>query len=128
MMPEAVLDASALLALIHREPGSEVVRALVKGAWMSSVNWAEVAQKSIARGRSLPSLKEDLEAFGLEIVPFTSEQADIAASLWEPTHHLGFSFGDRACLATAISMSARAITADRIWGDLDVGIQVQVVR
>ncbi len=43
-----VLDASALLALINREPGWEVVARAAAGddATISAVNYSEVAQKA----------------------------------------------------------------------------------
>jgi len=125
---EAVLDASALLALLHSEPGGEVVEPLLDRAAISSVNWSEVAQKSIERGRPPGPLREDLEALGLQIVPFTTQEAEMAAHLREGTRHLGLSLGDRACLATAITLGARPVTADQRWRLLDVGTPVQVVR
>ncbi len=47
-----VLDASALLALINNEPGSDVVArgAAVDDATISSVNYAEVLQKAARLG------------------------------------------------------------------------------
>ncbi len=45
-MASALLDASALLALLHEETGSDQVRsAVVAGAAMSAVNAAEVAAR-----------------------------------------------------------------------------------
>ncbi len=38
---------------------------------ISSVNWAEVAQKSIAGGVEVDGLREDVEALRLSILPFT---------------------------------------------------------
>ena len=43
-----VLDASALLAYLQDEPGSEVIDEVLAESAMSSVNWAEVIQKAIA--------------------------------------------------------------------------------
>lgn len=45
-----VLDASALLALLHKEPGSALVEQVLDGAPVPTVNWAEVAQRSLCRG------------------------------------------------------------------------------
>jgi ribonuclease VapC len=41
---------------------------------------------------------------------------------------LGLSFGDRACLALAKSLVAPALTADRSWARLDLGIAIEVIR
>ncbi|HEX6405037.1 MAG TPA: hypothetical protein VF003_18055, partial [Pseudonocardiaceae bacterium] len=39
-----VLDASAVLALLYREPGHDRVAGLLGGAVVCAVNWAEVVQ------------------------------------------------------------------------------------
>ncbi len=44
-----VLDASALLAYPHDEPGGARVESILHGALISTVNWSEAAQKSIDR-------------------------------------------------------------------------------
>jgi ribonuclease VapC len=54
---KAVLDASALLAYLQNEPGSEVVEAVLVESAISSVNWAEVVQKSIAAGVDVTGLR-----------------------------------------------------------------------
>ena len=46
-MSSWVLDASALLALLNREPGSEKVVAALPDAVMSSVNLSEVVAKLV---------------------------------------------------------------------------------
>jgi PIN domain nuclease of toxin-antitoxin system len=43
-----VLGASALLGFLQNEPGSDQVEAVLSEAVISSVNWSEVVQKSIA--------------------------------------------------------------------------------
>ena len=45
-----VLDASALLALLLREPGADLVTELVAGAFVSAVNWSETRQKLAQHG------------------------------------------------------------------------------
>ena len=45
-----MLDASALLAYLHDEPGSETIDFMLDESAISSVNWTEVVQKSIAGG------------------------------------------------------------------------------
>ena len=45
-----VLDASALLAWLHRESGGELVGTVLDGASISAVNWSEVIQKSLQKG------------------------------------------------------------------------------
>jgi ribonuclease VapC len=123
-----VLDASALLALLHSEPGAEIVEEALERAAISSVNWSEVHQRWISRGVDVTGLRADTEALGLEIVPFTAEDAESAGELWAPTRHLGLSLGDRACLGLARRLALPVLTADRAWLDLELGIQVTTIR
>jgi ribonuclease VapC len=45
-----------------------------------------------------------------------------------PTMPSGLSLGDRACLALARLRDLPAVTADRAWAKLDLGIPIEVVR
>jgi ribonuclease VapC len=127
-MSKVVLDASALLALLHQESGAEMVRTTLPESVISAVNWSEVWQKTIERKVSTDGLWEDLEALGLKIEPFTSEQAELAAQLREPSRSLGLSLGDRACLALALNLKITAMTADKVWETLVIQIPIQVIR
>lgn len=124
----AVLDASALLAYLQDEPGSDAVENLLLESVLSSVNWAEVVQKSIAGGVDVDGLRDDLECLGLMILPFTPEEADVAGRLWRQTRQYGLSLGDRACLSLALRMSAPVLTTDRAWANLGLTLEVRVVR
>lgn len=124
----SVLDASALLAVLHGERGADVVKTFLDGAAMSAVNWSETVQKVSARGLHIHGLRTDVEAVGVTIVPFDSEQAEAAASLWRQTRSAGLSLGDRACLVLASRLGLPAITADRSWDALHIGVDVRVVR
>jgi PIN domain nuclease of toxin-antitoxin system len=44
------------------------------------------------------------------------------------TRAYGLSFGDRACLALARRLGLPALTAERAWAELDLGIPVEVLR
>ena len=127
-VPRYVLDASALLALLHDELGGESVRPLLPAAVMSSVNWAEVVQKCVARGVDVDGLRSDLGSLGLRVWPFSADDAEDSGRLWSTTKALGLSLGDRACLAMGQRLSLPVLTADRVWGSLDVDFPVQVIR
>lgn len=126
--PATVLDASALLAMLHAEPGGDFVQRLLQTAAMSTVNWSEVVQKALDRKVEVQGLRQDLEALGLKILPFTADQAERTAYLRAETQHLGLSLGDRACLALAAELGLPAVTADRVWKDLTFGIEIRVAR
>ena len=125
---KAVLDASAVLAYVQDEPGSEKVEAAFAGSVISSVNWAEVVQKSIAGGVNVDGMREDMEALGLAVFPFTPEDAEVAARLWPETKPYGLSLSDRACLSLGLRLEAPVLTTDLAWASLVLSIPVQVIR
>ncbi len=128
-MSRIVLDASALLAVLNREPGAEKLTPhLLSAATSSTVNLAEVQSKLVSRG-----IKPD-EAWEATISPireaavFTDQQAKIAGSLIARTSAFGLSLGDRACLALGIAFKAPVYTADRSWKNLKLGVRIHLVR
>jgi PIN domain nuclease of toxin-antitoxin system len=123
-----VLDASSVLAFLHDEPGAERVWSVLSQAVVSAVNWSEVVQKSLRRQVDITGMREEFVQAGVVFSPFTVEQAEIAALLWDKTRHLGLSLGDRACLALAMEQQLPILTADRAWSGLDLGLQIQLVR
>lgn len=123
-----VLDASALLALLHAEPGAAVVEGAVEEAAISAVSWSEVQQRRVVHGVEETGLRADVEGLGLTIEPFTAEDAEQAAELWAATRSLGLSLAARACLALTLRLGRTALTADRAWLELDVGVDVQSIR
>ena len=44
------------------------------------------------------------------------------------TRPLGLSLGDRACLALAIQRKAVVYTTDAAWKNLNLGIEIKVIR
>lgn len=125
----SVLDASAVLAYLQDEPGSDAVKtALDDGALISTVNWAEVIQKAHAADVDIAGLGNDLISLGLGLEPFTTTQAEIAGGLWTRTKRLGLSLGDRACLALGLEKGGAIYTADRTWTQLDIGIAIESIR
>lgn len=123
-----VLDASALLAYLHQEPGHETAGAVFPGAAISSVNWSEVVQEALSRGVDVSGLRDDLAALGLTVIPFDAADTEAAAHLWAQTHALGLSLGDRACLAPGVRLNARVYTADRAWRRARLPISIQPIR
>ena len=126
--PAYVLDASALLAVLNRESGAEVVAPLLGRAAISSVNWTEVLQRAIALGMEVGDVRDELTSLGLRILPFTAEDAEPTARLWSLTRQAGLSLGDRACLSLARKLGHPALTAERLWAGLDLGVEVRLIR
>jgi PIN domain nuclease of toxin-antitoxin system len=127
---DAVLDASALLAFVQSEPGSSRVAEILErgGAEIGAVNLSEVVAQSVLRGRPLSEVREELEKLNLHVLAFSEEDAYAAAALRPLTRHLGLSLADRACLALAQRLGVPALTTDRAWGSLRLGIDIQLIR
>ena len=123
-----MLDASALLALLLGEPGSEAVYAVLPQSRISSVNLSEVVSKLGERGVPDDVIASSIAAVGLGVVPFDRAQAMHAGFLRGTTRHAGLSLGDRACLAAAAVSGAIALTTDRAWTMLDLDIAVELAR
>jgi len=122
-----VIDSSALLAVLQKETGYLTVIPLLNGSLMSTVNLSEVLQKVEQKNLQIVNLMSNLQTMGIEMIPFTTEQATLTATLWARYSSLGLSLADRACLALAQSRNAIAVTADRNWADVS-NIQVQIIR
>ena len=123
-----VLDASALLAYLKGEPGGDRVDGVLPESVMSSVNWAEVIQKSIAANVDVDGMLDDLQALGLVVEPFTPEDGEMAGRLWEQTRQYGFSLGDRACLSLGLRLGVPVLTCDRVWASLNLFLDIQAIR
>ena len=127
-----VLDASAVIALLRDEPGADVVRELleavdaesVAAGLISAVNLTEVIERL---GDDLPELIGGDRAI-IATVPYDEIHARAAAAMLQPTRTPGLALADRACLALARVMSLPAVTADRLWSGVDVGVDVVQIR
>lgn len=123
-----MLDASTLLAYLQDEPGHEQIDVVLAEASISSVNWAEVVQKSVAAGVDIEGMQQDVCALGLVILPFIAEEAEYAGRLWQQTWQWGWSLDDRACLSLGHRLQAPVLTADRTWTTLDLPVIVHLLR
>ena len=123
-----VLDASALLAFLFREPGHEMVASEIASACISTVNLAESLGRIARDGHDPQPLLTGLSESTLEIVPFSPEQALLCARLMAQARSLGLSLGDRACLALAMERGLAAMTADAVCAALDAGVEVVLIR
>jgi ribonuclease VapC len=98
------------------------------GALISSVNLTEVISKMLDRGLSLEQVDDQMNDFSVVTVNFDGDLAIQAGVLRAATRHRGLSLGDRACLALAIREGLPVMTADRAWSDLDLPVEVVLIR
>ena len=109
-------------------PGGETVAAMLPNARIGAVNLAEVVAKLQERGVPDNEIDRSLADLDLDVIPFDREQALVSGKLRVKTRSAGLSHGDRACLALAVVLNAAAVTTDRGWAELDVGVQLIIAR
>jgi ribonuclease VapC len=127
-MAEVVLDASAILAYLLGEPGADVVAAVLLRSLVSPVNVAEVIGKLIDRGFSADAAEAAMGQLGCEIVPVDAAIGREAGRLHEQTHGRGVSLGDRFCLSLSARTGLPAMSADRAWKTLGLGVEITLIR
>ena len=127
-MGNVVLDASAVLAHLLGEPGGEGVEAVIANAVISAVNLAEVAQRLIETGASDAEALAVVENLPCDVASLDAAAAVQVALLRRATSVRGLSLGDRACLALGKRLGLPVYTADRAWAELDLGIEVVLIR
>jgi len=123
-----VLDASAVLAVIQEEPGAERIEAHLDTGCISAVNLAEIVGKLQDRGLGDNEIDELIALLDLDTRIMDREGAVFMGKLRQSTKVAGLSLGDRACLSLAHSLGATAITMDRAWKDLEIGVAIEVAR
>lgn len=124
----AVLESSALLAYILAEPGADNVKQYIGRASISAVNLSEVVARLADKGASETMVRSQLDKLRLSVCGFDEETAYLTGMLREKTKKVGLSLGDRACIVTAARLGLPAVTAERLWAELDVGVEVVLIR
>ncbi len=110
-----VLDASAILAFVQDESGSETVEdAMAQGSVCGAANWSEVAQKVLAAGRDWDLVRALLVSYEVRVEAVTADDAEWAARRWRAG--AGLSLADRLCQALGERLDVDVLTADATWG------------
>ncbi len=127
-MIEWVLDASAILAELFGEPGSERVSRARPRAVVSAVNYSEVIAKLIDEGLSASAAEDAAEQLRCEVLEADKHRSALAALLHLHTRRKGISLGDRYCLQLAMEFGVPLLTTDRRWASLGLDVQVELLR
>ena len=127
-MSSVVLDASAVTAVLRKEPGYENVIPRLRGSLISSVNLAEVTCLSQARGSSAEFDELAIRQMQITEVPFDRDLRRIVSFIYGKTLGGSVGFADRTCMALGLLKGLPVITGDREWLDYDVGVEVQLFR
>lgn len=123
-----VVDSSAVLAVVFDEPGAAKVAGAVDGALISSVNYSEVLGKMLERGWDPDLARRIITGMRLMIVGFDAAAAETTALIQQQTRSNGLSLGDRACLSLATMRNAKVLTADKAWRELDIDVEIELIR
>lgn len=127
-MTSVVLDASALMAFLHSEPGGDVVWEALSDAVISAVNYSEILKKSIERGKDPQQVAAQIRKLALPIIPFDEAHASSAAELYPLAKPHGMSFADRACLSLGVMRRNTVLTAERDMRLVTIPIKVRLIR
>jgi ribonuclease VapC len=125
-MTDVVVDSSAILAVIKSDLGAQRANDEARGGRMSALNYCEVVGWLAERGSSTAEIDNVVAPFNLTIEHFDNARALAAGVLKAKGRNI--SLADRACLALAIELGLPVITGDRVWRDLDVGVEVRMFR
>jgi ribonuclease VapC len=110
MTTAIVLDTSALIALLLKEPDAELIASALVSATairMAAPNWLEVAMVAMARRGidGYQQLKQILERLQVEVVASDRANAEIAFQAWiqygKGRHPAGLNYGDYFAYALA---------------------------
>ncbi len=123
-----VIDASALLALLLKEPGHEKVAERLSGSLMSTVNLSEVLARLVRHGIFPEESHPKIGELGITAVSFDLDQAIIAASIRDTTRTSGLSLADCCCLALALRDQLPVLTADKVWQSLGLALEIELIR
>jgi ribonuclease VapC len=122
-----VIDTSALMAFVKREPGGDRVGPRLAEGIASSVIFAETLSKLALQGYDARSIRVGLLAAGLTVETVGLDEVQGVVAL----HSLALrkiSLADRFCLALALDRNLPVLTADRPWIDLGLPLKIELIR
>ena len=102
--------------------------AVLRASAISAVNLAEVIINLIDHGVPAEQAAFLTDQLGCEVLDADRRRAAAAGTLHARTRRTGVSLGDRFCLALAQELGLPALTSDRRWKDLDLGVEIQLIR
>ena len=127
-MSSIVLDASAVLAVAHKEPGADVVLKAQSQAILSAVNHAEVVSKLLQKHIAFEELQLFVSEVFPRVIPFDLEQANEAGRLHAATRKHELSYADCACIALAAVRGIPLLTGDRKWLKIETKVEIRLFR
>ncbi|WP_407540959.1 PIN domain-containing protein [Deinococcus radiomollis] len=129
-----LLDASAILALLRREPGAQQVQNALRQqpCFVSSVTLTELEGKLIGRGEyTAAQIRSAVERIAplMDELAFNAECRGYATFYYARKSPYDLSLGDAACLGTAEAHSMSVLTAEQNWAKLpDLPFGIELIR
>ena len=117
---KALLDSSAIIALLKKEAGYKIIEDVIATSSMSSVNFSEVISVLARSNVTDSDINEIIADLIPEIIPFTQDISILAGKLITVTNIYGLSLGDRACIATGIIHNFKILTTDKAWQECQI--------
>jgi PIN domain nuclease of toxin-antitoxin system len=127
MAADAIVDTSAVLAFVFNEPGGAAILEW-RSALICAVNHAEVVGKMIDQGADDMVIDLTLRRVSYRVEPLDEHRAAATARLRRIPLAKSLSLGDRACLSLAMQTGLPVLTADRAWSELELGVDVRLIR
>lgn len=128
----AVLDASAIFAIIKGEPINFAPDDILEHAVATTYNIAEVANKMVLKKQvTHPEIWILLESMISHPYNIDMQLSELATSFSEVVDaSFGISLGDKYCLALGKLLEKPIYTADRAWKQFEslLGVQINLIR
>ncbi|MEI6729468.1 MAG: type II toxin-antitoxin system VapC family toxin [bacterium] len=126
----SVLDTSALICFVKKEPGWEVVLdVLEQEILINSANLAEFYTWITRNNNDLEKAIELVKDLEITVQNFDEIDAAAVAKIYPKTSPFGLSLGDRAAIVTAIRLKTKVYTADKIWKEIKLAdLEVVLIR
>lgn len=122
-----IIDTSALVAFVKREPGGEQVGPRLAEGVVSPVILAETLSKLASQGFDARSIRDRLFIAGLMVEPLGPDDVQAVVAL-HTLARSNISLADRFCLALAMQRGLPVLTGDRPWADLGLPLRIEFIR
>lgn len=123
-----VIDSSVFLAAINKEPGGDKLAEYLDDSVIPVTTYTEIVTRLLDAEMTFDEAEDLMSSFGQPTIDVTFSLARRAAEFRSATRENGLSMGDRICLAVAESLGATAVTADREWARVNLGIPIELIR
>ncbi|MEM7768728.1 MAG: PIN domain-containing protein [Pseudomonadota bacterium] len=124
----AVIDSSAILAALNREPGWQRSLEIMPGGLLLSISLGEVVMKLARYVDDRSVISATISEAALTPIDLDATLAFEAGLIDPRLVKGGLSMAERCCIAYAKANSIPAVTADRVWSDIAEPLGVEILQ